>query len=228
MSSYTLELRKVCDFYGRDEVESWFKDYNIEDYLLPTQVEVIKKANLFSKDKLASLIVDHYYMREIGYETPMLFKHFAKVYMKEIMERKLPLIYSNNIEYDPLVNIDFTETFEREATGSTEGTSNSTSNSSSNGMNINNDTPQGNVTKQNIETGAFASSVSQSETASNINDNTSSSSNGSNKESYTRKQKGNSGSITTVQNLIKQFREIIVDIDEEIIEELNKLFIGLY
>ena len=29
MASYTIELRRVCDIYGRDEVEKWFKDYNI-------------------------------------------------------------------------------------------------------------------------------------------------------------------------------------------------------
>ena len=29
MANYTLELRRICDIYGRDEVEKWFKDYNI-------------------------------------------------------------------------------------------------------------------------------------------------------------------------------------------------------
>lgn len=74
-------------YIGRDEVESWFKSYNLEDYLTAEQITVLSKENIWSKDKLAKMIVDHYYMREIGFETPALFRHYAKVTMQEIMER---------------------------------------------------------------------------------------------------------------------------------------------
>ena len=113
MSKYTIELRKVCDLYGRNEVESWFKDYNLSYYLRPDEIESIENAGIWSKDRLATKIVDHYYMRELGLETPALFKHYAKVYMQEIMERKLPLIYSTSIKYDPLVNVDYSEVYDR-------------------------------------------------------------------------------------------------------------------
>lgn len=73
MAKYTIELRKICDIYGREEVEKWFKDYNIENYLTPSQIEVITKFNIWSKERLAQKIVDHYYMREIGFETPRTF-----------------------------------------------------------------------------------------------------------------------------------------------------------
>ena len=43
MSKYTIELRKVCDLYGRDTVENWFKDYCLYDYLTEEEIEVIKK-----------------------------------------------------------------------------------------------------------------------------------------------------------------------------------------
>lgn len=39
---------------------------------------------------------------------------------------------------------------------------------------------------------------------------------------------GNSGALTTSQNLIKQFRDIVKAYDREIIEELNILFMGIY
>lgn len=87
MATYSIELRKVCDLYGRDEVEKWFKSYNLEDYLTNEQITVLSKENIWNKDKLAKMIVDHYYMREIGFETPALFRHYAKVTMQEIMER---------------------------------------------------------------------------------------------------------------------------------------------
>ena len=67
MATYTIELRKVCDLYGRDEVEKWFKSYNLEDYLTNEQITVLSKENIWTKDKLAKMIVDHYFMREIRF-----------------------------------------------------------------------------------------------------------------------------------------------------------------
>lgn len=220
MSKYTTELRFVCASYSRPIVEGWFKDYELSDYLTPTQIEVIENAGIWNKSKLAKKIVDHYYMREIGLETPSLFQHYAKVYMQEIMERKLPLIYSNSIQYDPLVNVDYTETFNRNASGS--ATSNSTNNGS--GLAVNSDTPQGQISKQDILNGTYATSTGASESTSNINDNSTS----SNSEQYSKTVKGNSGVSATAQKMVYQFRENIIAIDEDIIKELDKLFMGIY
>lgn len=232
MAKYTIELRRICDIYKREEVEKWFKSYNLEDYLTPEQIEIISTANIWNKDKLAKKIVDHYFMREIGFETPALFSHYAKVTMQEIMEEKLPLIYSSSIKYDPLVNVDYTETFEREqeGTASNNGESNSNSNSNSESLNINNSTPQTRITKQNLETGAYANNVAQSENTSNINDKTTTKNDGSSKsnESYKKQVKGNSGVSATAQKMIEQYRQNIVAIDKDIINELNILFMGLY
>lgn len=232
MAKYTIELRRICDIYGRDEVESWFKNYDINNYLTPTQIEQIQKFNVWNKDRLATKIVDHYYMREIGFETPTLFKHYAKIKMQEIMERYLPKIYSNFLEYDPLSNVDFTEEYTREITGTgkNEGNSNSNSSNNASGLNVNSDTPQGQISKQDILNGAYASNTNASETESSINDNTKTSSNSESNtvEKFTRHEEGDNGVIITNQRLVKEYREIIVAIDEEIINELNKLFMGLY
>lgn len=144
MATYTIELRRVCDLYGRDEVENWFKSYNLEDYLTPEQIAQIEKNNVWTKEKLAKKIVDHYYMREIGFETPALFRHYVKITMNEIMERYLLRIYSKFFEYDPLSSVDYTETYKREITGEAGniGKSTSSSNSNSSGLNVNSDTPE--------------------------------------------------------------------------------------
>ena len=220
MSKYTTELRFVCATYTRPIVEGWFKDYELSDYLTPTQIETIENAGIWSKGKLAKKIVDHYYMREIGLETPALFEHYAKVFMQEIMERKLPLIYSNSIQYDPLVNVDYTETFNRSSSGS--ATSSSTNEGS--GLAVNSDTPQGQISKEDILAGTYATSTGASESTSNINDNSSS----SNTEQYSKTVKGNSGVSATAQKMVYQFRENIIAIDEDIIKELDKLFMGIY
>ncbi len=232
MAKYTIELRKVCYYYGRDEVENWFKDYDIANYLTPTQISQIEKFNVWSKDRLATKIVDHYFMREIAFETPTFFKHYAKVKMQEIMERQLPKIYSNFLEYDPLSNVDFTEEYTREITGTgkNEGNSNSNSSNNASGLNVNSDTPQGQISKQNILNGAYASNTNASETETSIKDNTTTSSNSESNtiEKFTRHEEGDNGVIITNQRLVKEYREIIVAIDEEIINELNILFMGLY
>lgn len=232
MASYTMQLRKVIEYFGREEVENWFKDYELNHYLTPTQIEQITKFNVWSKDRLAEKIVDNYYMREIGFETPALFKHYAKIEMKKIMEHFLPKIYSNFLEYDPLSNVDFTETYTREISGQTQnqGSSNSTSQNNSSGLNVNSDTPQGQISKQNILTGSYASQTNASETESEIQDNTSTENQGTSntKETFTRHEEGDNGVIITNQRLVKEYREIIVAIDEEIINELNCLFMGIY
>ena len=228
MATYTIELRRVCDLYGREEVEKWFKDYEISHYLNPKQIEIMTKHNIWSKDRLAQKIVDHYYMKEIGQETPALFKHFAKVKMQEIMERYLPIIYTNAIEYDPLESVDYTTTEEGTIDGDASGNSKSTSKNNGSGLNISNNTPQSRITKQDLNTGAYASNVSQSDTESKIEDETNTSSKTKTIEKFTRHEMGNKGVLDSYQKMIIQFRETIAPVDENIIKELNSLFMGLY
>ena len=224
MAKYTMELRTIIEYEGRDVVENYFKDYCLNDYLRQNEIETILSANVWSKDRLARKICDHYYMREIGYETIGLFRHYAKVYMQEIMERYLPLIYSSSIFYDPLVNVDFTEQFTRNIQGT--GESESSSNNSASGLSVNSDTPQGEINKNDILKGKYASNTGASETESKINDNSTTSS--TTDESYIKKVKGNSGVSATAQKMIEQYRQNIRAIDEEIIKQLDKLFMGLY
>ena len=231
MAKYTFELRELFEpikynppIYTRDEVENFFKDYELSDYLTQEQIDIINSAGIWSKDKLARKIVDHYYMRESGLETIGLFKHYAKVMMQELMEENLPLIYSASIQYDPLVNVDYTETFNRNADNT--GESNSTSNNLSSGLVVGSNTPQGQISKAGILHGDYASSTSANENQANITDKTTTE--GNTKENYTKNVKGNSGVSATAQKMILQYRENIIAIDKKIIKELNILFMGLY
>jgi hypothetical protein len=243
MAKYTFELRELFEpikfdptLFTREAVEEWFKDYELTDYLTPEQINVIEEFGVWNKDKLAKKIVDHYYMRESGFETIGLFKHYAKVTMQEIMEKYLPLIYSASIKYDPLVNVDFTETFEREAenTNNATSTGNSTSNTINNasGLTVNSDTPQGQINKNEILSGKYASNTTANESEGNITDTTDTISNsnatGNTNENYTKKVKGNSGVSATAQKMVEQYRQNIIAIDSQIIKELSILFMGLY
>lgn len=67
MSKYTTELRNIVNLVGRDEVESWFKNYELSDFLTQNQINVIENNGVWNKDKLARKIVDHYFMSEIRF-----------------------------------------------------------------------------------------------------------------------------------------------------------------
>ena len=232
MANYTIELRRVCELYGREEVENWFSSYDLHDFLTNEQIEVLSTQNIWTKQKLAKKIVDHYFMREIGFETPYLFRHYALATMNEIMEEYLLKIYTKFLNYDPLGTVDYTEDFTRniENEAQNQGSSESSSSNSATSYAINNDTPQTNVTKQNLENGLYASSTNQNESGSEISDETSTSNLGSSstEEVYQRKVKGNNAAIVTNQDLVQKFRNIAKAFDLEIIEKLNTLFMGIY
>ena len=209
LQNYTMNLYEIINnFYTRSEVESWFKDYELEDFLTEDQIDVITESGLWNKDKLATKIVDHYLFSQIGFETMALFKQRVKITMKEIMESKLPLIYSSAIQYDPLVNVDYTETFQRRIEN--EG--------NSSGLNVGSDTPQGQISKEAILAGTYASGTNASEAEAENNTD----------ENYTKRVKGNSGVSATAQRMVQQFRDNIRAIDKEIIDELEDLFMIIY
>lgn len=220
MARYTIELRNVISIFGEETVKGWFSDYDLSDYLTDDEIAVITARGVWNKDKLAQAILDHYYMYEIGFETPALFKHQAKVLMRELMEEKAPLIYSASIEYDPLVNVDYTESYSGENTGS----NNSSSSSTGSGLTVNSDTPQGQISKATILAGSYASSTGANESTNSVTDE----STNSGTQTYSKTVKGNSGVSATAQKMIQQYRDNIIMINRDIIKDMNTLFMGIY
>lgn len=110
------------------------------------------------------------------------------------------------------------------------GNSSSNSTNNSTGLNIQSDTPQGQISKPEILSGKYASNTNGSETQANIIDNTQTSSNASNNsdETYSKNIKGNSGVSATAQKMVEQFRDNVITIDKDIIEELDILFMQIF
>lgn len=223
-----MEIRELISTFGKDEVKGWFSDYELSEFLTPEEIKVIEDRGTWNKDMLADRIIDHYFTREIGTDAIGQFILFAKDKMKEVMETYAPLIYSAAIKYDPLVNVDYTESYSSVSTSKNEGQSDSKSSSTGSGLTVNSDTPQGQISKSSILSGAYASSTGANETANNVTDNSSNSSNGEGTQDYTKKVKGNSGVSATAQKMIVQYRENIRALNTEIIYELEPLFMGLY
>lgn len=234
MSRYTIDLRGLVNLYGRDEVEGWFKNYELSDYLTPDQIETITVDSVWNKDRLARDIVDYYFMREIGAETVGLFKHYAKTTMREVMEEKLPLLYSTAMKYNVLDANDYVETLDRETsqnnTSESSASASSQTSTEGSGLSVNSDTPQGQINKQSILGGSYASNTSATENETSGSDSSSTSSTGSSDtagtEKYTRTIKGRNGKSGA--EMVALYRKNIVAINKEIINKLNILFMGIY
>lgn len=220
MAKYTMELREIVSTFGKDEVKNWFSDYELSDFLTPDEINVIESRGTWNKDQLAERIIDHYFTREIGTDAIGQFILFTKDKMREVMETYAPLIYSAAIKYDPLVNVDYTETY----AGSNDSASNSKSSSTGSGLTVNSDTPQGQISKATILQGKYASSTGANETENSVNDETTN----IGTQRYSKNVKGNSGVSATAQKMIVQYRENIRALNTEIIYELEPLFMGIY
>lgn len=209
MAQYTLQLRELESLEGREGLKTWFEDYNLEDYLTPAQIQTINDRGVWSKEKLADQIIDHYYTREIGLETPALFKLKLKVALREIMEEKAPLIWTASLNINPLNEFEITTV----SNGS--GSSNSSTDTS--GLNIHSNTPQGKINKSQILNGDYASSTDGNEgTAKSQGSDT------------THNESNSTGRNRSEVMLLREYRENIIMINRDIVNDLADLFIGIY
>lgn len=228
MANYTIQLRKICETVGEEEVKKWFQDYDLTNYLTADEIKTITDRGTWSPARLAQKIVDHYYMREIGVETVGLFKKRVKVRMQEIMEDYLPVLYTASLKYDPLINVNYTESYTGENTSENTSTSETTADSNSSGLSVNSDTPQGQISKSAILGGSYASSTNANEVEDTATTNSNGENNGHGTQIYTKHFEGNQGISATYQKMIQQYRDNIRAIDREIIDELGTLFMTIY
>lgn len=218
MAKYTYELREVISTFGRDEVKSWFEQYELSDFLSPEEIAVINEKNVWNKDKLSERILDHYFTREIGTDAIGQFMLFVKDRMNEIMEIYAPVIYSASLKFEPLANNNYEETFE----GKSGNVSTSQTDTNGNGLTISSDTPQGKISKSAILSGDYATATSANENENSVTGNTKN----DGTEEHTRKVKGTTG--VSEAEMIRQYRNIIRAINTEIVYELEPLFMGIY
>lgn len=183
------------------------------------------------RDTLNQLIIDHFYFREIGYETPQLFNFALSRKMREIMPYYNQLYKSESVEFNPLYNIDITETFEQNSanSGNTNLKTDKTSSGENENISVGSDTPQSRITEEEIRNNAYASQVQHDQVMSTDKENENSirvsEENGN--TTYTKKTEGSSAGLP-FSKAIKQWRDIMLNINMEIINELEPLFIQLW
>lgn len=237
MSKYTTEVRWIIEQTTKDEPtpipegaqypESVYKKLGLADF--PIYDEAYRYT-------LTDKIINHYYVREIGFETVALFAWYMKQTMWEVMP------YYNRL-YTALESItDPMEEFRRERNEdwnvNTKDDVNNVSNSTveaeakNDSRNIFQDTPMNllrNTGYPSVEGLDYATNVTYDNDAStsNSDSNMHSTRNGNKDETGGRNilEKGHN---TSQASLFEEYRKAQINIDLKIIDELAQLFMPLW
>lgn len=227
MSKYTTEVRFVCEMYagltestGLSGVDSVIEQARskIFDFAYPIFDEAYKSV-------LETKILKHFYTREIGAETVGLWKLWLNTRMNEIMPYYNKLYKSELLDFNPLYDVDLT----REHNKTNDGTNTSSGSTQSNSTNKDNsyysDTPQGGVGNLLDLSYLTNATVDDGETTTvgTINNN----SKINNTEEYLERVRGKNGG-TSYAKMLEEYRTTFLNIDMQVINELNDLFMNLW
>ena len=175
------------------------------------------------RNTLNNNILYHYYENEIGFETASLFRFYLNQKLNEIMPyyNELYKVQKKIIDENLLLNnVNLTERL----VGSNSTQTSSTVQSSNNGKNLFQDTPQGNISKQDINAeNVYATNITLNENS--INDNSSATGSGTNE--YLKTIVGNNGGKFNI-DVLNDIKNNLMNIDLMIINELNDLFMGIF
>lgn len=175
----------------------------------------------------------HFFLYEIGFETVGLFKQQLQMTLNEIYPYYKQLyeteIRSNNIDF--MLNKDLKETIIKEVVGEgtniVNSTQTSTSNSSSNDLLTSHDTPQNRVDDLDKFMTAAQKSSSSNENSNTGNANTTSSGNTKTTDKTELLSQGNIG-ITSSAELLQKWRDVLINIDQLIFNDLKSMFLLVY
>ena len=226
MSNYTIELR-FLDNPPFNKLFDFEYDYYMKD-LVSEEIYNQKKKEFEIK------FIETYYFDEIGYTTPDRFKQRLKNYLdkgfKIWNERYKTELEVEKQKINFLLNKDLIEerVTEGNATGNSSTTSTSTNNSNTTANNKNtvNDTPDTRFTSTENFATSITTDQSTSQSTNTGTGETTSTSNQNNNVTDKFTSKGNIG-ITSSAELLEKWRSVIIDIDNEIIEEADKLFMQI-
>lgn len=213
MAHYTITIKSLIDNnfnFGLDSYPIFDEEY---------------------RNTLNQKILNHYYENEIGFETANLFKFYLNNKMNEIMPyyNELYNVQKNLIDNNLLLNdVNLQESLTGNNSTQTESSSQSTNNGTSDHKNLFEDTPQGNISSQNIDAqNVYATNLTLDHNTSNnsINDSTSSSGSGTN--NYIKTIIGNNGKNLNIE-ILNKIQNNLLNIDMMIINDLNELFMQIF
>lgn len=251
MSTYTTELRYICEtLAGLDDSAGYADTDNIIKAAAPKIFDFdFPIFDPLYKLPLCKKIIEHYYTREIGEETYGLWHLRLRARMRDIMPYYNQLYKSAQLIFDPLTDTDVITTHtltrgeksEAETKGTNSGTSSGTGKNSTtetaNREQDYSDTPQGDSTgvldKKYLTSVTVENNTGTTSGTQESSSQTTGTSSGTEKRSansvddYVERVTGKRGG-QSYSNLIAEFRETFINIDNMIIDELADLFINLW
>lgn len=250
MSEYTLSLRQLINsYFPPDQYAQGFYDSEqaikegskrLFDFTYPFYNDSTE-----DKEAFQEYFVRHYYMYEIGQETPGLFKLRLQSLLYSAMPEIKRIYETERMVFDPLNDYSETRTYTREDTGEQTNHVDSTRHDSASGNTsdnsterrrvFQNDTPQGELS--DIDEGKYLSQYTNSPTESESNSTSSSNADSTvsndgadtihNIQTHTETIHGKRGNLTYME-MIKQYRELAVNINGLLCNRLRDCFMYLF
>ena len=188
-----------------------------------------------TRQELNNKILNYYRFREIGQETFGRWLFELETALKEIMPKYNQLFYSADQDYNPIYNVDYRKTIDRNRSDSSTGTQSSESSSTNSeyGKGVSSQTPQDSlgISNTGIDTVQYADEANWSKTSGSDSTDMSgtSSSEGEEEENTIETTKGNFG-VVSAQDLVIKYRETIINIEQQIIHDprIEELFMLIY
>lgn len=180
------------------------------------------------REKLNSRIKREFWLNEIAHETIDIFIWRLELRMDLIMPRYNRMYLAELQNTDPLDGGAGSSRTRQWGDSSNDGTntsaSNGTGSGTSKGRTVASDTPQTRLAGN----GDYASSLSDA-TSENANKSTSTSSGSTNSRShYDNNQSSESSQRGSKAQMIAQYRQTLINVDNFVIEELRDLFLGIW
>ena len=227
MSLYTTEVRFICEEAAGLEESKGLSD--VDNILKETWDKVIPQNWPIWDEEYRSVlcqkILKHYYTREIGLETVGLWKLKLETKLNEIMPYYNELYATKLLKFDPFRDTDYYK--EHEGSGAGENTRSGEYGGENGGTtwNLFSDTPQGSLT--NVDQEKY---LTDARKITDDRTNSSTAEEGgtySNTDEYIDHVYGKLGNRSYMK-LLKELREVIINIDVMIINELKELFFMLW
>jgi len=205
MATFTLELWELLENRPPEQAADIL---GLNDY--PLFDESYRPA-------LNQKIIEHFWNREIGQETPSMFRQQLRKRMNEKMPLYNQHYEASRIKFDPLKTVDMKNVSESDTTASSTSAATSASTSGAKSRSVGSDHPQELLSN----TGDYATTSSDA-----ISDSTASGTSSDNGSS--EQHAASSGGVTGFQGnaaaVIFQLRATFVNVDMMVIEELEDLF----
>lgn len=227
MSKYTTEVRFICETAAGLSESLGFNDvekildvsaFKVFDFPFPIFDEAYRKP-------LVIKILRHYYTREIGFETVGLWKLKCMAHLNDVMPYFNKLYESELLTFDPFRDVDLYREHDRDTQTGETGNENRVDTDKTDGWNLYSETPQGGIT--GLKNEKYLTNATHDYSDDTRNSKTDRARDFHSEEDYFEHYYGKTAGRTYME-MLKQLRESFLNIDLQVIESMDDLFMMVW